>query len=383
VDADAGSPPEDYQRALSDLGAAALAALHGLEVAQRHLHPPRIAELRAALEPGLEPLERTLEAFRAIRPSELTRPLHAQLEKGSEHAAAALRVFLEAPEPQSAVLRILEAFREHCRALETLYPLHRVLPPLDRFFSEPFMHDELEALAPAKSAEKPLGILRAGAAGDPEARGGFHLYVPEYSDGSHPMPLVVALHGGFGHGRDFLWTWLREARSRGFLLLAPTSRGSTWSLADLSIDLRALRSMVGYVTENYPADRSRVLLTGLSDGGTFSLLAGLAEESPFTALAPMSCVLHPANLALGNLDRARDVPVFWVHGALDWMFPAAMARAARDKLSGAGARVVYREVADLSHTHAREQNDAVLRWFAPGLRHPPGAGKDPDPAESI
>ena len=22
------------------------------------------------------------------------------------------------------------------------------------------------------------------------------------------------LHGGFGHGRDFLWTWLREARSR-------------------------------------------------------------------------------------------------------------------------------------------------------------------------
>ena len=38
---------------------------------------------------------------------------------------------------------------------------------------------------------------------------------------AHAMPLVVALHGGHGHGRDFLWSWLREARARGMLAALP------------------------------------------------------------------------------------------------------------------------------------------------------------------
>ena len=47
------------------------------------------------------------------------------------------------------------------------------------------------------------------------------MYVPEYYDAARSWPLVVALHGGSGHGRDFLWTWLREARTRGVIVAAP------------------------------------------------------------------------------------------------------------------------------------------------------------------
>jgi phospholipase/carboxylesterase len=41
------------------------------------------------------------------------------------------------------------------------------------------------------------------------------------------MALVVALHGGSGHGRGFLWSWLRDARSFGAILIAPTSSGNS------------------------------------------------------------------------------------------------------------------------------------------------------------
>src|SRR5260370_15074993 len=39
--------------------------------------------------------------------------------------------------------------------------------------------------------------------------------VPEYYTADRGWPLVMALHGGSGNGRGFLWSWLRDARSRG------------------------------------------------------------------------------------------------------------------------------------------------------------------------
>ena len=179
-----------------------------------------------------------------------------------------------------------------------------------------------------------MGLHRGGPDEGELPRGAFSLYVPERCDGKTPLPLVVALHGGFGHGHDFVWTWLREARSRQFLLLAPSSRGATWSLDAPPIDQRELHALVESVCASWPVDRQRLLLTGLSDGATFTLLAGLAEDSPFSHLAPVSGVLHPANFGLGNLARARGRRVRLCHGALDWLFPGD-ARAGRARRAGA------------------------------------------------
>ena len=65
---------------------------------------------------------------------------------------------------------------------------------------------------------------------EPGSRGGYSLYVPEYYTPDRAWPLVMALHGGSGNGRGFLWSWLRDARSRGAILVAPTATGSTWAL---------------------------------------------------------------------------------------------------------------------------------------------------------
>jgi len=182
---------------------------------------------------------------------------------------------------------------------------------------------------------------------------------------------VVALHGGSGSGRDFLWAWLREARTRGALLLAPTAQERTWSImGGADVDAARLVAAVEQVAATYGVDRARVLLTGMSDGATYALLCGLAEGSPFTHLAPACGVLHPLLLAEGGIGRARGRPIYLVHGALDWMFPVQTARMARQALEAAGARLVYREIEDLSHTYPRDENPRVLDWLASPL--PPG-----------
>jgi phospholipase/carboxylesterase len=368
-----GAAGEDgFGRALTSLGAAVLAALRGLEWAARRLHPPAVPGLRARLGPVRDRLEEALEDWRAVAAPEGLEAFRLQLEAAAVEALEALRGFVDAGPPATATARILESIRRHCRAQEQLYPLRSVLAPFGQYFVEAPLHGRLDVLDPDPPPRcgGGVGLHRAGSDADPATRGGFSLYVPEWLDDSAPRPVVVALHGGSGHGRDFLWTWLREARGRGFVLLAPTSVGPTWSLDAPAVDATRLRSMLDWVAERWPIDPSRILLTGLSDGATFSLLAGLEEGAPYTALAPVSGVLHPLNLARGNLGRALGRRIYLVHGALDWLFPIRLAQLARDELERAGADLVYRELEDLSHTYPREENARILEWFDPTLGLP-------------
>ena len=52
-----------------------------------------------------------------------------------------------------------------------------------------------------------------------------------------------------------------------------------------------------------------------------------------------------------------------MHGALDWMFPVSVAQEANVALSSAGAKVEYREIANLSHTYPQEENPRILNWL--------------------
>lgn len=363
--ADGPSLPSEFAAAVTRLGAATLAVLQAFEVLQRRLHPPAIPGLRAALSPLRQRLEAALGEARSAAAPEGLAPFLGQLREAGEQAAGSCRRFAEEGPAEEAAARVLESLSGICRAQEALYPLRSVLPPVARFFAEPALAAQAAGLDPEPPEGVSVGLQVARPPGG--ERGGFHLYVPERYRGDAPWPLVVALHGAMGSGADFVWTWLREARSRRFLLLAPSSLHTTWSMHGPDRDGPALRGMVRFVRERWNVDASRVLLTGLSDGGTFALLSGLAEESPFTALACVSGVLHPANLSNGNLPRAKGRRVYIAHGALDWLFPPALARLAAETLRGAGADVTFHEIADLSHTWPREENDAILRWLDPAL----------------
>ncbi len=354
-----------WEDALSAVGVATLDGWAAMEAALRRLDPAALPELRRQLAPYEAALARTVAVFRSTPPPADLEEFASRFADGAALTHRALALFTETPPAREAVVRVLESMRTFCRALETLYPLHR-LPALSRYFVEPALHDRIGELDPEPPEAASVGLHKTRHS----ESGGFSLYVPERYDGSAEWPLVVALHGGSGSGDDFVWTWLREARGRRFLLLAPTARGSTWSMMGTDVDAPALRSMVQYVCERWRVNTRSILLTGLSDGATYALLCGLANDSPFTALAPVSGTLHPAVLAGERGQALRGRRIYMVHGARDWLFPIAMARAASDILRQAGADIVFREIDDLSHTYPREENDRILAWFDPSLALP-------------
>ncbi|MFI5001363.1 MAG: phospholipase [Reyranellales bacterium] len=343
---------------------ATLRALHALEFAGRHLSPANLPQLIDALARRDDDLAPALAASRALAWPERLAPARDCLERAAEAASEGIAGLLaanDAPQPIRAAYR---ALRSYAQAAEALYPMAAHLKPVSQFFLEAAARDDA-ALAMRLAAVDPVreGVGTMHVGGPPGTRGAFSLYVPEYYDAARAWPLVVALHGGSGNGGAFLWSWLREARTRGFVVIAPTAIGPTWSLMEPEIDKTNIDRMVDEVGEQWNIDPTRQLLTGMSDGGTFTYVIGLRGDCRFTHLAPIAASFHPMLMAMADAGRVSGLPVHIVHGAQDWMFPPEMAQSARDALAQAGAAAVYREIADLSHTYPRDENAAILNWF--------------------
>ncbi|WP_315755914.1 MULTISPECIES: phospholipase [unclassified Bradyrhizobium] len=337
-----------------------LQTLEALSHVARYLNPPDFDRVMADVG---DP-ERTLHTARIHLTSWPADFAHIRIafDTAADAALMSFAGLRAVQRGEGDLVDVFRALRQLPRALEALFPLAATLPPLSEFFLDPAVDGDngLRQLLAASSAGKDAVFHDHNEIGN---RGGFSLYVPEYYTADRAWPLVMALHGGSGNGRDFLWSWLRAARSLGAILVAPTAAGPTWALMGDDADTPNLLRILDLVRSRVAIDPARMLLTGMSDGGTFCYVSGLAAGSPFTHLAPVAATFHPLMAEIADRDRLRGLPIQIVHGRLDWMFPVEIARHTADALAKAGANVAYREIDDLSHCYPREANVELLRWL--------------------
>lgn len=351
--------------ALSDLLPPLLKALDVLTFVGRHFHPPHFAQLMAKVGTPDEELRAAHEARREALSGLVE--LQEMIDVAVDATLLSFARLRQVADGVGDLRDAYEAFGRIPDALEALYPLAGLLPPVSAFFTTPSLRGNAALQSALLQGDAPdnTGLMHVpdSEAGATDARDGFWLYVPETYRPGVPHPLVMALHGGSGSGRQFIWSWLRDARSHGAILVAPSSAGRTWALSGDDVDTPRLLRALSFVQSAWDVDPARLLLTGMSDGGTFTYLSGLATDSPFTHLAPVAAAFHPMLGAFVDGARVHGLPVSIVHGALDWMFPVAMAQEAQHVLSHAGARVTLHRIEDLSHTYPREINKVLLDWL--------------------
>ena len=337
-----------------------LQSLEALGFIARHLNPPDFEQVMQAAGSPEQALQAECPRL-AGWPGQFDH-LRAPLQAASDAALAAFAGLRAVQRGDGDLLAVFRALRHAPRAQEALYTLAAKLPPVSAFFVDPTMRDDAELMARlAEPAGENTGIIHDH--NESGSRGGFSLYVPEYYTPDRAWPLVMALHGGSGNGRGFLWSWLRDARSFGAILVAPTATGNTWALMGEDTDTPNLVRILDSVRSRYNVDPAKMLLTGMSDGGTFCYVSGLESTSPFSHLAPVASTFHPLMAEMADAERLRGLPVYLVHGRLDWMFPVQVARQTNELLSAAGADMAYREIDDLSHTYPREINGEILNWL--------------------
>ncbi|MEO7917204.1 MAG: hypothetical protein ABIR16_06130 [Dokdonella sp.] len=131
------------------------------------------------------------------------------------------------------------------------------------------------------------------------------------------LPLIIFLHGSGQNGDDN--EVQIDGNANGALELVDTAIKANLSLVfvapQVDGDYWAPRDVVAVVADamrHYPLDPRRVLLTGVSDGGTGVWDTLKAYPTCFAAGAPMSGMTELAGLA-----SIRDVPLWVFHGSKD------------------------------------------------------------------
>ena len=360
---------DDYRSAIARQEAVVLDFLHAFERVQENLHPDRFSAMRAELAEAVgNRLARLRTEANALTPPPRLGGFDRTWREVVGLLDTAYGVFTR-PDAARFIPTVFRSRAAFVRACYLLYEVRHETPTLQRYWGEPDTAAPPEPLAEAAEAVPEVGIVHRPASG---AHAGYTLYVPErYVAGrqdseplipGHRWPLIVALHGAGGSGADYLLTWLRPAKHRGYVVLAPNAHGPTWAIEQPDRDVVSIGSMIAEVRERYAIDPDRILVTGLSDGGTFTYALGTHRAQTFAALAPVAAVLPPWL----DVQKARRLPVLIVHGGLDFIFPVAAARQASATLREAGfAAVTYRELPEWGHAFPYAINaDVVLPWFA-------------------
>jgi len=128
------------------------------------------------------------------------------------------------------------------------------------------------------------------------------LHVPPAA--SNPLPLIIVLHGTYGTGRkmQFGLGFDPYADSRGFYVAYPDAyqnpgeretarwndgRGTLESSYGGIDDVKFILSMVDDIAAQVPLDKSRVFVTGASNGGMMTYRLGCETSGIFAGIAPV------------------------------------------------------------------------------------------------
>jgi predicted peptidase len=211
---------------------------------------------------------------------------------------------------------------------------------------------------------------------------GYRLLVPEAILPGRRYPLVVFLHGRDSRGRDnraqlaYLPLWMAEAQRRAqfpCFLAAPQCREDTyWVETPRASDRAAPRQAPGpqmqavidileEVIGEFPVDRARLYLTGISMGGFGCWDLGTRLAQRWAAVAPI-CGGGDELYA----DRLAGVPVWAWHGAADDVVPVARSRVMIEAIRAAGGEPKYTELAGAGHdvwTQAYTDPAGVIPWM--------------------
>ncbi len=156
------------------------------------------------------------------------------------------------------------------------------------------------------------------------ADGQYYARTPAAWDGSTPLPTAVYFHGWSSSGANVM----RNERLTGtfdrlgVLLIAPDGRNNTWahvgSPSAARDEIAFMDAVMADVHARWPVDRSRLWVTGFSQGGSMVWDVACYRGQEFAAFAPISGAFWQP---LPDTCPAGPVNLLHVHGTSDTVVP--------------------------------------------------------------
>jgi hypothetical protein len=113
------------------------------------------------------------------------------------------------------------------------------------------------------------------------------------------------------------------------------------------VQLENLNTILDTVKRTYNVDENRVVLSGVSDGGTGAFYVAMKATTPFASFLPLNgsmLVLRSEDLAVGDVfpTNLRNKPFFIVNGGRDPLYPTSHVGPYVEHLKAKGVEIVYK-----------------------------------------
>jgi predicted esterase len=209
----------------------------------------------------------------------------------------------------------------------------------------------------------------------------YAIEVPEAYEPARRYQVRFQLHGGVGRPEPAL----RGSGSIGALAGAeqiyvmPASWDDAPWWAGAQID--NLRVILDRVKRTYNVDENRVVVSGVSDGGTGAYYIAMRDATPYASFLPLNgFIMILANPSVGIREQLfpnnlRNKPFFIVNGARDQLYPTRLVDPYIRHLEAGGVAVTYRPQPEGQHNTAWWPD--VRDTFEQFVREHP---RDPHPA---
>lgn len=217
----------------------------------------------------------------------------------------------------------------------------------------------------------------------------YQIYLPEnYYDeikknADTTFPLIVALHGYGSNPMQIVGYpgFIRRAEKRGYVIVAPMgynkkgwygSHGPKGGYGDLPRNLGELSeqdvlNVLKMTRDEFNIDSQRIYLYGHSMGGGGSIHLAMKYPDQWAAVAPMAPAMP---WGLKNLEKAKHIPFFVVHGDKDKVLAVRKTRKFVEQLKELKMTHVYREVKNGDHVSvAWKYFDEIFDFFDQHKKH--------------
>ena len=193
----------------------------------------------------------------------------------------------------------------------------------------------------------------------------YAFYAPDSVKPDARAPLLVAIHGSTGSGRNILERWTNIADKYGFLVAGPdASDNSRW--ASPQDGPLFLKDVVDDVSSRWAIDGRRIYLFGHSAGANFALQMAVLESEFFAAAAIHAGAVSSDYYSV--FDAAtRKIPLAIYIGTKDQFYPIQVVRGVSDALKKREFPLVYREIPDHDHNYklvAPDINPEIWKFFS-------------------
>jgi PDZ domain-containing protein len=202
-------------------------------------------------------------------------------------------------------------------------------------------------------------VARGTVQGSYRSEAGEYFYtldIPENYDPTRRYQVRVQLHGGVGridtNAAPRTGSTGRLTGAEQIYVIPYAWKDAPWWSGR---QIENLRAILDVVKRTYNVDENRVVLSGVSDGGTGAYYVAMRDTTPFASFLPLNGFVAVLNNETTEADgdlfpnNLVNKPLFVVNGGRDPMYPTSAVDPYVDHLKKGGVALVYRPQPNAAH----------------------------------